>query len=76
LLKEFPAEFLFIADSVEGNFQMQKYVIDDWSSSVAMIDLRHSNHGNVLFADGHVEACSKERLNGLGWMYAIKEYMD
>jgi prepilin-type N-terminal cleavage/methylation domain-containing protein/prepilin-type processing-associated H-X9-DG protein len=31
------------------------------------VHLRHTGFANILLADGHVEACNKERLNQLGY---------
>ncbi len=70
-----PYRFIFIGDSIQvpgSGTQMRDIYNRSWGSS--LIDLRHSGVGNIVFADGHVESCSKARLNELDWADAIYEH--
>jgi len=50
-----PAEFFLVADSVWLSWHSQGYGLTPGREDMN-VHLRHQNHANALFADGHVEA--------------------
>ena len=62
-----PSEYLLVADTTLGGQQAHTY--DQMSGSggfSAQVHARHDGMANGLFADGHVESCGRQRLEGLG----------
>ncbi|MDD3927513.1 MAG: DUF1559 domain-containing protein [bacterium] len=64
-----PSKYLVLADSVFGpgraEYPNQAHVLNPSPSSSAAygIHMRHSGLANILFADGHVLACTKEKIS-------------
>jgi len=81
-----PSIFPLVGDSyrirLDGNFfhgtqspAISRTAIDFIEQSY--VQLRHTGFANILLADGHVEACNKERLNQLGYgEYTFKVAVD
>jgi prepilin-type processing-associated H-X9-DG protein/prepilin-type N-terminal cleavage/methylation domain-containing protein len=64
-----PAEYLHIADTTsqaQGGYTAWQYYFFRVSSPLRMVHARHARRANGLFLDGHVEACSPQRLESLG----------
>lgn len=59
-----PAEHILLGDSLHLTNQWQIYIMNANAKSYAL-HLRHRGRANVLFASGHVEAASPERLKTL-----------
>ncbi len=68
-----PSSYIEVADSWGGPDQegnQQWYLIGKTRATYGSgIGTRHSGFANAVFADGHVESCSKSRLTDLGWSY-------
>lgn len=64
-----PAEYLMVGDTYDGSTGKQ-YFYFNMSGGGGMfgqqVHARHDEMANGLFADGHVESCSRQRLEGLG----------
>ncbi len=67
-----PSFYPYLCDSIlvnkptdANNHRQLSYV--GRTSSSRLVHLRHSGAANILFADGHVEACNKARLNEVGY---------
>jgi prepilin-type processing-associated H-X9-DG protein/prepilin-type N-terminal cleavage/methylation domain-containing protein len=66
---ENPSEYLHLADTTsqsQGGYTARQYYFFRVASPLRMIHARHSRRANGLFLDGHVEACDRPRLEGLG----------
>jgi len=57
-----PSTFWLFGDSWDGTNKQQRYWFD-----INSVDLRHLRTANILFADGHVEACNQSKLKQLGF---------
>ncbi|MDD3925450.1 MAG: DUF1559 domain-containing protein [bacterium] len=57
-----PAEFILIVDSVSAGGEQTPYYYHNTSSTGQFVHLRHFGKANVLFADWHVKALSREEL--------------
>ncbi len=66
---EQPSDYLHVADTTSqaqsGRIASQYYFFRV-ASTLRTIHARHSGQANGLYLDGHVEACNKSRLEGLG----------
>ncbi|MFH0878228.1 MAG: prepilin-type N-terminal cleavage/methylation domain-containing protein [Lentisphaerota bacterium] len=63
-----PADYLLVADTTSlgrGNIVGQQY-FEFSVANVNEVHARHDEMANGLFADGHVESCNRQRLEGLG----------
>jgi len=66
---ERPSEYLHLADTTsqaQGGYTARQYYFFRVSASLKQVHVRHQRRANGLFLDGHVEACSMPRLEGLG----------
>ncbi len=64
-----PAEYLNIADTTSSGHQgLSAYQFRLFGAAwdPPCVHARHGDQANGLFLDGHVESCSKSRLEGLG----------
>ena len=64
-----PIEYLLAGDSTsqgQGGWERTQYYFFRTDSGLRIIHARHFGRANGLFLDGHVEACNKSRLEGLG----------
>jgi prepilin-type processing-associated H-X9-DG protein len=64
-----PENFTLIADTVfarRADLAQSGYFFPGYLAEHNGIHLRHNGHADVLFADGHVEACGPARLNDSG----------
>ncbi|MCI0747330.1 MAG: prepilin-type N-terminal cleavage/methylation domain-containing protein [Verrucomicrobia subdivision 3 bacterium] len=64
-----PSEYLLVGDTTsqaQGGYTAYNYYKFNVSSALRLIHARHFGRANGLFLDGHVEACNKPRLEGLG----------
>ncbi len=65
---ENPAEYLHLADTTSNGrgsaIAMQYYNFR--ADTPDQVHARHANKANGLFLDGHAEACTRQRLEGLG----------
>jgi prepilin-type N-terminal cleavage/methylation domain-containing protein/prepilin-type processing-associated H-X9-DG protein len=64
-----PSEYLHLADTTsqgQGGYAAWQYYFFKLSSPLRMVHARHSRRANAYFLDGHVEACSQQRLEALG----------
>lgn len=59
------SNFPLLCDSTSG-IQQTYLVYPYYAPATEEIHLRHSGLANVLFADGHVESCSRQELEGVG----------
>ena len=63
-----PTEYLHLADTTsrgrQGAGAMQYYYFR--TDHEKEVHARHNERANGLFLDGHVEACNRARLEGLG----------
>jgi prepilin-type processing-associated H-X9-DG protein/prepilin-type N-terminal cleavage/methylation domain-containing protein len=68
-----PSKFILIGDSARLGMasEVQSYIVVPYSGSYAasnkLLHTRHMNMANVLFGDGHVKACGRNKLirNGI-----------
>lgn len=68
---KFPSRNILLADTARytENPPRQDWMLGErWENT--RIHLRHTNTANILFLDGHVEACNFDRLKELGWRHA------
>ena len=64
-----PYEYLHFADTTsqaQGGYTAWQYYYFRVSSQLRMVHARHARRANGWFLDGHVEACSQQRLESLG----------
>ena len=64
-----PTEYLLVADTTTqgmGAWPAYNCWIFKAAGPAKNIHARHNNRANGLFLDGHVEACNRPRLEGLG----------
>jgi prepilin-type processing-associated H-X9-DG protein len=66
-----PTNYLFLTDGYEHNYKTQYCLIE--SSTGNGIHLRHSGKADVLYADGHTEGASRQRLTDSGF-YGARLY--
>jgi prepilin-type processing-associated H-X9-DG protein/prepilin-type N-terminal cleavage/methylation domain-containing protein len=64
-----PADYYHIVDSYRDTDNTQLYVVYSFTGATGRphAHIRHRNRANVLFADGHVEACDKSKLKSTGF---------
>jgi len=69
------SDYAFIGDTVNINWKQQYYHFNPTGivDGVGGIHLRHIGSANILFADGHVEACGPNRLRDCGITRWIEE---
>ncbi|MCX7706183.1 MAG: prepilin-type N-terminal cleavage/methylation domain-containing protein [bacterium] len=61
-----PSDFFLIADSIESPIQKRQiYLIQLVFNSQCLMHLRHNGFANVVFADGHAEACNASRIRDM-----------
>ena len=76
--KEDPSDFILLGDSSSTNtwvhWPYQYFLIHIYDDSTAYgIHIRHSDMANILFVDGHVEACNKTRLKECGAVFVVEK---
>ncbi len=64
-----PSDYYYVVDSYRDSDDTQLYVTYSFNGTTGRpyAHIRHNNRANVLFADGHVEACYKTKLKTLGF---------
>lgn len=62
-----PSDYLILGDSYSSTFKAQIYVINPLTGAGASgFDLRHSNQGNIVFADMHVDSAGISEAKSFG----------
>ncbi|MFA6292429.1 MAG: type II secretion system protein [Victivallales bacterium] len=62
-----PSSYLILGDSYSSTFKSQIYVINPLTGAGASgFDLRHSNKGNIIFADTHVNSVGSGDAKSFG----------
>ena len=67
-----PSTYDFMVDTAKLGTEQSHYYYktqpstSDWSR----VCIRHNEHANVWFLDGHAESCNRTRLYDLGFLYA------
>ncbi len=72
-----PASYVHIADTTSGGaggYDARQYHLFE-AAGTEQVHARHANRANILFLDGHVESCTRARLEELGItaLYGVDE---